>query len=86
MGFADKVRNLVKKGQDEAATHKDQVHKAVLKAEAAADRQTGGQYHDEIAKAGERADAYVDALNPAKATEAENATAPPGDDPATRPR
>ena len=65
MGFADKLKDLVKKGQDEAATHKDQVHNAVLKAEQAADRQTGGQYHDQIVKAGEKADAYVDGLKPA---------------------
>ncbi len=62
MGFADKLKDLAKKAEDEAATHQDQVHKAVLKAEAAADRQTGGQYHDQIAKASQKADAYVDGL------------------------
>ena len=65
MGLADKLKDLVKKGQDEAATHKDQVHQAVVKAEQTADRQTGGQYHDQIVKAGEKADAYVDGLRPA---------------------
>lgn len=62
MGFADKLKDLAKKAEDEAATHQDQVHKAVLKAEEAADRQTGGQYHDQIAKAGQKADAYVEGL------------------------
>jgi hypothetical protein len=65
MGLTDKLKDLVKKGQDEAATHKDQVHNAVVKAEEAADRQTGGQYHDQIVSAGHKADAYVDGLRPA---------------------
>ncbi len=87
MGLTDKLRNLVKKGQDEAATHKDQIHNAVLKAEQAADRQTGGQYHDQIVKAGEKADAYVDGLKPGEVTEpADTAAPPPGGDPAIRPR
>lgn len=75
MGLTDKFKDLVKKGQDEAATHKDQVHKAVVKAEQAADRQTGGQYHDQILNAGHKADDYVDGL---KAPEGET---PPGQPP-----
>lgn len=62
MGFADKLKDLAKKAEDEAATHKDQVHKAVLKAEEAADRRTGGQYHEQILRAGQKADVYVDGL------------------------
>ncbi|MEA2213556.1 MAG: hypothetical protein QOF83_3504 [Solirubrobacteraceae bacterium] len=62
MGLADKLRDLAKKAEDEAATHKDEVHKAVLKAEATADQRTGGQYHDQIVKAGRKADDFVDGL------------------------
>lgn len=62
MGFADRLKGLAKQAEDEAATHKDQVHKAVRKAEEAADRQTGGQYHDQIVKAGEKTDGFVDSL------------------------
>lgn len=62
MGFADRLKGLAKQAEDEAATHKDQVHNAVLKAQEAADRQTGGQYHDQIVKAGEKADGFVDNL------------------------
>ncbi|MGA2013674.1 MAG: Rv0909 family putative TA system antitoxin [Solirubrobacteraceae bacterium] len=62
MGFADRLKDLGAKAEEAAAEHKDQVHKAVLKAEELADRQTGGQYHDEIAKAGTKADAFVDTL------------------------
>lgn len=62
MGLADKLKDLATKAQNEAATHKDQVHKAVLKAEQAADQRTGGQYHDQIVQAGGKADAYVDGL------------------------
>ena len=77
MGLTDKLKDLVKKGQDEAATHKDQVHQAVVKAEQAADRQTGGQYHDQIVKAGEKADAYVDGLRPADGTGPAQPAPPP---------
>lgn len=75
MGFADKLKNLTTKAEDAAATHKDQVHKAVLKAEEAADRQTGGQYHDQILKAGQKADAFVQDL--------EEPAAPAADEPTT---
>lgn len=77
MGLADKLKDLAKKAEDEAATHQDQVHKAVLKAEEAADRQTGGQYHDQIAKAGEKADAYVDGLKEPGSPGPEAAQQPP---------
>ncbi len=77
MGLADRLRNLTKKAEDEAATHKDQVHKAVLKAEEAADRQTGGQYHDQIVKAGQKADVFVDNLKEPEPS------APPPDAPST---
>ncbi len=62
MGLADRLRNLGKKAEDTAVEHQEQIHEAVLKAEAAADQRTGGQYHDQIVKAGERADAYVEKL------------------------
>lgn len=80
MGFADKLKDLTTKAQDAAATHKDQVHKAVLKAEETADRQTGGEYHDQILKAGQKADAYVEGLEePAAANEPADPT--PSDKP-----
>lgn len=85
MGLTDKLKDLVKKSQDEAATHKDQVHKAVVKAEEAADRQTGGQYHDQILNAGHKADAYVDGLK-APPPESSPAEPPPGEGPAEPPR
>jgi ElaB/YqjD/DUF883 family membrane-anchored ribosome-binding protein len=66
MGLADRLRNLTKKAEDTAVEHKDQIHQAVQKAEAAADTRTGGKYHDKIAKAGDMADAYVDKLKPAE--------------------
>lgn len=69
MGIADKLRNLGKKAEEAAVEHQDQIHEAVLKAEAAADQRTGGQYHDQIVKAGEKADAYVENLKPAESPE-----------------
>jgi uncharacterized coiled-coil DUF342 family protein len=62
MGFADKIKELTNKAEDAAATHKDELHKAVVKAEEMADRQTGGQYHEQIEKARQKADTFVDKL------------------------
>jgi hypothetical protein len=60
MGFADKFTQLTKRAKDTAVEHKDQVEQAVEKAAAAADRQTGGKYHDQLAKAEAKADAYLE--------------------------
>jgi uncharacterized coiled-coil DUF342 family protein len=77
MGLADKLKNLTKKAEDAAATHKEQVHNAVVKAEELADRQTGGQYHEQIVNAGQKADAFVDRLEePATAPTAPQHPAP----------
>jgi ElaB/YqjD/DUF883 family membrane-anchored ribosome-binding protein len=81
MGFANRLKDLAKRAEDEASTHKDQVHKAVLKAEEAADQRTGGQYHDQILKAGHKADEYVDSL-----TEPDSNAPPPAVPPAGAPR
>jgi ElaB/YqjD/DUF883 family membrane-anchored ribosome-binding protein len=70
MGLADRLKDLTKKAEDTAAEHKDEIHQAVQKAEAAADQRTGGKYHDKIVAAGEKADAYVDTLKPSE-TQAE---------------
>jgi DNA-binding protein H-NS len=69
MGIADRLRNLTKKAEQAAVEHEDQIHDAVQKAEAAADQRTGGQYHDQIVKAGEKADAYVEHLKATTPTE-----------------
>ena len=65
MGITDRLKELTKKAEDTAAEHKDQLRDAVQKAEEAADQRTGGRYHDTIAKAGDKADAYLDTLRPA---------------------
>src|ERR1700730_16873508 len=67
MGLAGRLKNLTKKAEDTAVEHKDQIHQAVQKAEAAADTRTGGKYHDKIVKAGDMADAYVGKVKPAQA-------------------
>jgi ElaB/YqjD/DUF883 family membrane-anchored ribosome-binding protein len=82
MGIRDKLRDLTKKAEDEAATHKDQIHQAVLKAEEAADQRTGGQYHDQIIKAGEKADVFVDGLKEPDAPAPAQAESSPGEHPA----
>lgn len=60
MGFADKLNQLTKKAKDAAADHKDQVENAVAKAAVLADQRTGGQYHDQLAKAEAKAEAYLE--------------------------
>ena len=62
MGIADRLKGLTSKAEDTAAEHKDQIHEAVEKAEAAADQRTGGKYHDQIEKAAAKADTFVDGL------------------------
>jgi DNA-binding protein H-NS len=60
MGFADKLNQLTKKAKDAAVEHKDQVEQAVEKAAVAADQRTGGKYHDQLANAEAKADAYLE--------------------------
>lgn len=62
MNIQDRLQRLADKAENLGAEHKAQLEKAIEKAEQAAERQTGGQYHDQIAKAGEKAGAYVDDL------------------------
>ena len=71
MGIADRLKNLRKRAEDSAVEHKDQIHEAVQKAEAAADQRTGGQYHDQIQKAADKADALIESLKPAEAEESQ---------------
>lgn len=67
MDISDKLKDLGEKAKETAAEHKDQIRTAVEKAEAAADQQTGGRYHEQIAKAGEKVQGYVENLPPPQA-------------------
>jgi len=64
MGLSDRLKDLRKKAEDTAAEHKEQIDQAVEKAEAAADQRTEGRYHEQIGKAGAKAEAYVQNLKP----------------------
>jgi hypothetical protein len=64
MGISDRLRQLTKKAENTAAEHKDQIKEAVEKAEVTADQRSGGKYHDKIAGAASKAQAYVDRLEP----------------------
>jgi hypothetical protein len=66
MDISDKLKDLGEKAKETAAEHKDQIRTAVEKAEAAADQQTGGRYHEQIVQAGEKVQAYVENLDPAQ--------------------
>jgi ElaB/YqjD/DUF883 family membrane-anchored ribosome-binding protein len=75
MGIADRLKSLTSKAEDAAAEHKEQIHEAVEKAEAAADERTGGKYHDQIQKAAAKADTFVDGLkDPQKPAAADGST------------
>jgi hypothetical protein len=67
MKLSDRLKGLSGKAKEAAAEHKDQIQDAVKKAEVAADRKTGGQYHDQIVNAGEKVESYVEGLNPSAA-------------------
>jgi hypothetical protein len=79
MNISDKLKDLGEKAKETAAEHKDQIKNAVEKAEVAADRKTGGQYHDQIANAGAKVQSYVEGLDPATAQEAANGPSAAGD-------
>lgn len=74
MSLKDKLKGMVKKAENSAADHKDQVEKAIDKAEQLADQRTQDKYHNQIAKAGTKAGAYVEGLQPSDPPEP---TSPP---------
>ena len=84
MGITDRLKDVRKKAEDTAAEHKDQIQAAVEKAEVAADEQTAGKYHDQIAKAGSKVDEYVENLKP-DAPKAQDATGTPSETSARSP-
>lgn len=84
MGIADKLKGLTKKAEDAAATHKEQVHQAIVKAENVGDQRTGGQYHDQIANVGQRAEGFVDNLKEPQVSASER-TGTGADEPPTTP-
>jgi hypothetical protein len=60
MTFSDKLNQLTEKAKDALVENKPKVEQAVEKAAALADQRTGGKYHDRIAKAKAKADAYLE--------------------------
>lgn len=75
MGFADKLKGLTKKAEDAAIEHKDEIQQAVQKAEVAADQRTGGKYHEQIQKAGTKADTLIEGLGKTEKPQTTEATA-----------
>ena len=82
MGLSDRLKDLRKKAEDTAAEHKEQIDQAVEKAEVAADQRTEGHYHEQIAKAGAKAEAYVQNLKPGEKHGEEAAPTQDGSSPA----
>ena len=62
MGFTDKLKDLKSQAEGAVAEHSDQIHQAVEKAAATADKSTGGKYTDKIQKAGSKADSLVSGI------------------------
>lgn len=80
MSLSDKARQLADKAQQYAAGNKDKIAKGVEKAERVADAKTGGRYHDQITKAGQKADDMVAKLP----TKPEQPHTPPPANPPTQ--
>ena len=70
--ISDRLNDLKRKAEDAAVEHKDQLKKAVDKAQATADQRTDGKYHEQIVKAGAKVQEYVENLKPQ-----DDAAAPP---------
>lgn len=62
MAIADRLNKLLGRAEKTVAEHKEQIEKAIDKAEEAADRKTQGRYHDQIDKGGSKAKTYVQGL------------------------
>lgn len=67
MGFRETLKNLPARARDAGAEHKHEIRQTVETAQDAADRQTGGKYHDKIEQAGAKVDAYVNNLESTQA-------------------
>jgi hypothetical protein len=59
MGLTDRIKDLKGKAEDAVAEHSEQIRGAVEKTATAADRRTGGKYHERIQQAGAKADDLV---------------------------
>ncbi len=66
MGFSDKFKDLRSKAEDAVVERKDQIQQTVQKVGEAADQKTGGKYHEQIQKAGEKATGFVEGLEESK--------------------
>jgi DNA-binding protein H-NS len=75
MGLADRLKGLTKKAEDAAVEHQDEIQRAVQKAEVAADQRTGGKYHEQIQKAGVKADTFVEGLEKTEKAQTTEGTA-----------
>jgi len=79
MGLSDRLKDLRSKAEEAVVEHKDQIQETVAKVGEAADQRTGGRYHEQIQKAGEKAAGFVEGIAEDGAPEGEP---PPGAGPA----
>ncbi|HEY7934288.1 MAG TPA: antitoxin [Solirubrobacteraceae bacterium] len=81
MGLTDKLKDLTQKAEDAAVEHKDQIQQAMQKAETAADQRTGGKYHEQLRKAGAKAETFLDGLKESETPPGTAASAEPEGNP-----
>lgn len=76
------IAKLTRRAEELATEHKGELGQAIDKAEQAADRRTGGKYHDKIDKAARAAERYVENLpdsdTPGESTPPAPEKEPPG--------
>jgi hypothetical protein len=59
MGLFDELKGLAEAAEKAAEEHPDEVKMGIGKLAEVIDQQTGGQHHDQIAKAEQKADDYI---------------------------
>jgi hypothetical protein len=60
VGLFDELKGLAEAAEKAAEEHPDEVKMGIGKLAEVIDQQTGGQHHDQIAKAEQKADDYID--------------------------
>ncbi len=60
MSFFDNAKKLAEEAREMAGEHPETADKLLSEAEKLADQQTGGKYHDQIGKIGDKVDEQLD--------------------------
>jgi hypothetical protein len=66
MSFLDNAKKLAEEARKMAGEHPKAADKLLNEAEKIADQQTGGKYHDQIGKIGDKVDEQLDSGQPGR--------------------